>query len=188
MCDNVELISRIKFISKIKQGDKINTRGFFIQNDSFLSKLSRSFLYQDSRLNTINFISETLLQVFHLLKLYVTTDKLSDISMCINVIEDIGNMKKGIVNLQNTYQDDAITVSKLETFVQEIDSKLLEFKNNNSSKIKSIQIDSAIIHTVPIEVHDIKEDEESKIDTQIKNETKIHNTKVVNKSLLAVKK
>jgi hypothetical protein len=188
MCDNVELISRIKFISKIKQGDKINTRGFFIQNDTLLSKLSRSFLYQDSRVNTINFISETLLQVFHLLKLYVTTDKLSDISMCINVIEDIGNMKKGIVNLQNTYQDDAIIVSKLETFVQEIDSKLLEFKNNNSAKIKSSQVDSVIIHTVPIEAHDIKEDEESKIDTQVKNETKIHNSKVVNKSLLTVRK
>lgn len=183
MCDNVELISRIKFISKIKQGEKINTRGFFIQNDSLLSKLSRSFLYQDSRANTINFISETLLQVFHLLKLYVSTDKLSDISMCINVIEDIGNMKKGIINLQSTYQDDAIIVSKLETFVQEIDSKLLEFKNNNSAKIKSNQIDSVIIHTVPLEVHDtekVKEDdtkteqkEDIKPDSKLKNKIDI---------------
>ena len=194
MCDNVELISRIKFISKIKQGEKINTRGFFIQNDTLLSKLSRSFLYQDSRTNTINFISETLLQVFHLLKLYVTTDKLSDISMCINVIEDIGNMKKGIINLQSTYQDDAIIVSKLETFVQEIDSKLLEFKNNNSAKIKSNQIDSVIIHTVPVEVYDtekVKEDdtkteqkEDIKTDSKLKNKSDI---KSENKSLIVRK-
>ena len=101
MCDNIELISKIKFISKIKPGEKVNTRGgFFIQNDSLLSKLSRSFYYQDTRTNTINFLSETLLQVFHLLKLYSTTKKVSDISMCNNVIEDIINMKKGIVNLQ----------------------------------------------------------------------------------------
>ena len=193
MCDNVELISRIKFISKIKQGEKINTRGFFIQNDTLLSKLSRSFLYQDSRINTINFISETLLQVFHLLKLYVATDKLSDISMCINVIEDIGNMKKGIINLQNTYQDDAIIVSKLETFVQEIDSKLLEFKNNNSAKIKSNQIDSVIIHTVPLEVYEteqLKDDikteqkEDIKIDAKNKNKSDI---KSENKSLIVKK-
>ena len=103
--------------------------------------------------------------------------------MCINVIEDIGNMKKGIINLQSTYQDDAIIVSKLETFVQEIDSKLLEFKNNNSAKIKSNQIDSVIIHTVPLEVHDtekVKEDdtkteqkEDIKPDSKLKNKIDI---------------
>lgn len=140
MCDNIELISKIKFISKIKPGEKVNTRGgFFIQNDSLLSKLSRSFYYQDTRTNTINFLSETLLQVFHLLKLYSTTKKVSDISMCINVMEDITNMKKGISNLQKTYQDDAIIVSKLETFIQEIDSKLLEFKDTNSDISEKIK-------------------------------------------------
>lgn len=134
MCDNVDLIAKIKFISKIKQGEKINTKaGFFIQNDSLISRISRSFYYQDTRTNTISFIADTLTQVFHLLKLYMITSKLSDISMCINVIEDINNMKKGIINLQQTYQDDAIIVSKLETFVQEIDSKLLEFKKNNEA-------------------------------------------------------
>jgi hypothetical protein len=164
MCDNIELISRIKFISKIKQGDKINTKGFFIQNDSLLSKISRSFLYQDTRTNTINFISETLLQVFHLLKLYVSTEKLSDISMCINVIEDIINMKKGIINLQNTYQDDAIIVSKFETFVQEIDSKLLEFKNINADKIKTTPVDSIVFQTVPLEIYEKEIEKETKAD------------------------
>ena len=139
MCDNVDLISKIKFISKIKQGEKVNTRGFFIQNDSLISKISRSFYYQDTRANTITFISDTLIQVFHLLKLYATTKRVSDISMCINVMEDITNMKKGISNLQKTYQDDAIIVSKLETFMQEIDSKLLEFKDTNSDISEKIK-------------------------------------------------
>ena len=76
MCDNVDLIAKIKFISKLKQGEKINTKaGFFIQNDSLISRISRSFYYQDTRLNTITFIADTLTQVFHLLKLYMITSQ-----------------------------------------------------------------------------------------------------------------
>ena len=149
MCDNVDLISKIKFISKIKQGEKVNTRGFFIQNDSLISKISRSFYYQDTRANTITFISDTLIQVFHLLKLYATTKRVSDISMCINVMEDITNMKKGISNLQKTYQDDAIIVSKLETFMQEIDSKLLEFKDTNSDISEKIKPFISSVEIIP---------------------------------------
>ena len=162
MCDNIDLIAKIKFISKIKQGEKINTKaGFFIQNDSLISRISRSFYYQDTRTNTITFISDTLIQVFHLLKLYMTTSKISDITMCINVIEDINNMKKGIINLQQTYQDDAIIVSKLETFVQEIDSKLLEFKKNNTELIINpgifVSTSSEHVPDVPLSVPTLTE-------------------------------
>ena len=165
MCDNVDLIAKIKFISKIKQGEKINTKsGFFMQNDSLISRISRSFYYQDTRTNTISFIADTLIQVFHLLKLYMTTSKISDITMCINVIEDINNMKKGIINLQQTYQDDAIIVSKLETFVQEIDSKLLEFKKINTELIinPDIFVSTSVEHVPTTEMVSLPADPPTK--------------------------
>jgi hypothetical protein len=99
------------------------------------------------------------------------TSKLSDISMCINVIEDINNMKKGIINLQHTYQDDAIIVSKLETFVQEIESKLLEFKKNNEA------ISTQTLHEVVPEFAITATQADTIPETPIKTEKHKHNVK-----------
>ena len=54
-----EIISSLKFIGKLQKGDKINTKFMYRQPDGLPTRISRTFINQDNRHNTINFIQNS---------------------------------------------------------------------------------------------------------------------------------
>ena len=117
-----EIITRLKFISKIMVGDKINTRHHLsIQPNNFLTRISRTIILQDSRTNALLFISETVNSAIELVESIKVSDRAFDINMTKILLMDLNKSKVGIKNLSETYSDDLIIVSNFETILQNID-------------------------------------------------------------------
>jgi hypothetical protein len=130
MEEHRETLSRLKFISKIQTGEKINLRYMYIQNDGLITQLFRT-LFPDNRVKTFAFITETINKSFEILKFYGHSSKLSEQIMCKNLISDLRDSKNGLMNLRETYVLDLKFGCDIQTMLQMIDAKLLEFSHLN---------------------------------------------------------
>ena len=122
-----EVLSRLKFISKIQTGEKINLRYMYIQNDGLITQFFRT-LFPDNRIKTFAFVTDTINKSFEILKFYGTSTKLSEQIMCKNLIYDLKESKNGLVNLKETYNLDLKFGCDIQTLLQMIDAKLLEYE------------------------------------------------------------
>ena len=135
-----EIISRLKFIGKIQQGDKINVKYMFIQPDTFYTKLSRTILNQDSRSNTLNFLRTTINTSFNLIDKYYELeneefDKIISNQKCNNIIEDLKKSTSGLICMKDTYLHDIKFICDIDTLLQDITLKIseieLKYKNTD---------------------------------------------------------
>jgi hypothetical protein len=65
------------------------------------------------------------------LKFYGHSSKLSEQIMCKNLISDLRDSKNGLMNLRETYVLDLKFGCDIQTMLQMIDAKLLEFAHLN---------------------------------------------------------
>jgi hypothetical protein len=148
-------ISRLKFIGKIKKGDKVNIKDMYVQPNNILTKINRSFVNVDNRNNTLTFILDTIKKSFeelltHLEKSKESKDNLFDYNIASNIVFDLENSKIGLVNLKDTYNDDLMFCCKIDTIVQDIDARLDEIKLKYTFiKNKSPAIPIKTPHTTP---------------------------------------
>jgi hypothetical protein len=126
MESNNEVISRLKFIGRIKEGDKINIRHLYIQPEGLGTTLSRTFVYTDNRKNTLNFIMKILHRSFEIVTQYMISGKPSEKTFASHIVKDIEKCKKGIINLKATYKDDIMYCCTIDTLLQSIMAKLAE--------------------------------------------------------------
>lgn len=124
-------ISRLKFIGKIKKGEKINIKDMYIQPNNILTTINRRFMNVDNRNNTLSFILETIKKSFDELILHLgkSKDNLFDMNISTNMISDLENSKVGLVNLKDTYNDDVMFCCKIDTIIQDIEARLEEIKS-----------------------------------------------------------
>jgi hypothetical protein len=125
-------ISRLKFIGKIKKGEKINIKDMVVQPNNVYTKIHRSFVIVDNRNNTLSFIFDTVKKSFEELinHLNKSQTNLFDLNISTNMIQDLENCKIGLVNLKDTYLDDLMFCCKVDTINQDIDARLEEIKSN----------------------------------------------------------
>lgn len=121
-----EIISRLKFISKIQKGEKINVKYMYVQPESIFTSISRTILHQDNRRNTLNFIRNTLSGTFSILNKENSTYKYQMLT------NDLKLVKNGLDNLKSTYISDIKFCCDVDTMLEEINNKLLDIdiKNN----------------------------------------------------------
>lgn len=135
-----DIIPKIKFISKIQKGEKINVKHMNIQQDSLYTKLTRSFVYNDTRSNAFTFINHTIKKAFETLNHYLSNyDKIYDKTICQNLINDLKNCKNGMINIKDTYIEDLMFCCKIDTLIEETDARLNDiiekYKINLEEKI-----------------------------------------------------
>jgi hypothetical protein len=125
-------ISRLKFIGKIKKGEKINVKDMAVQPNNMYTKIHRSLVIVDNRNNTLSFILDTIKKSFEELlgHLQKSQDNLFDLNISTNMIQDLENSKTGLNNLKDTYLDDLMFCCKIDTIIQDIDARLEEIKSN----------------------------------------------------------
>lgn len=136
MESNKEVISKLKFIGKLQKGEKINIRMLYVQQDGVITQFIRTFL-QDNRSKTLSFIQDTINKSFDLITYYDKSSRLSERIMSNNLIDDLKRSKNGLVNLKDTYCDDVKFCCDLETLLQLIDAKLIEYDKYDSNNINS---------------------------------------------------
>ena len=132
-----DTISKLKFLSRIQQGEKINVKNMFVQPEGLATRISRSFFHLDNRNNTLNFVKSTITQSFNILYSFLNTGTICQKNMCLNIIEDIIKSKDGISNLKITYSGDVMLCCQLDTIIQEIDAKIQELRDKFPDIIKA---------------------------------------------------
>ena len=130
MESNSETISKLKLIGKLQNGDKLNTKYVFIQKDGFLTRLSRWLYWVDNRVNTINFVRNTLYSTFTLITTLKKTNRRYDNLILLNIVEDLESAKLGMVNLKNTYADDIKFCCDIETLLESVEVELTKHRPN----------------------------------------------------------
>ena len=127
MNDNSEVISRLKFISKLKKGEKINTRHLYVQADGWSTSFSRTFLYQDNRGNALSLVQQTIARSFELLELYGGSDTKEDQMHYQLLNKDLRQATIGLANLKCTYIKDTKFCCDMDTLLEDIYARLARF-------------------------------------------------------------
>ena len=122
--DNKEIVSRLKFISRINGGEKINVRYMYVQQDDIATRLSRTLYHKDNRNNALSFIKDTIDRSFEIIKTYKNSDLESKRILCQHILSDIKEAKKGILNLKETYLEDIMFCCRIDVVVQDMDARL----------------------------------------------------------------
>lgn len=128
-----ETLSKLKFIGKIKEGEKINVKYMYVQPCGLLTRISRTLLYQDNRTNTFNFIEATIQRSLDIVTLSKFSSKSADKSTIHNIIKDLQEALKGIENLKKTYIDDVMFCCKIDTLIQKTDASITTLKETFES-------------------------------------------------------
>lgn len=129
--DCKEVTAKLKFISRLNKGDKINVRNMFIQQqNSWLDKISRSIYHVDDRSNTLTFLTQTLTEAIELFYAFIqnTNDAYSQ-TQARNLITDVRSTKKGMINLKDTYADDVMFVCQIDALIDDTEAKLDEIRD-----------------------------------------------------------
>ena len=134
-----DISSKLKLLTMISKGDKINVKTFGVQTDNIFTKINRSFINIDSRNNCLQFVKTTINKAFQILSFYIGSDSIPDKILCSNILQDIINSKQGIENLCSTYKDDLMIVCNFATIIQNIDSKLAGIKSSHPYLFKDIE-------------------------------------------------
>lgn len=123
-----DIIPRIKFISKIQKGEKMNVKHMQIVQDSLLAKIIRSFIHNDTRSNTFIFINTTIKKGFEILMMHINKDDQFDRSLCQNLINDLRHCKVGMQNVKDTYIEDLMFTCKMDALMEETDARIKDLE------------------------------------------------------------
>lgn len=124
MESNKEIISRLKLIGRLQKGEKIDTKRIFVQPDSMVTSVSRTFYSQDNRSNGLTFVQHTINRSFEILTTYERSDSESDRAMCGNIVKDLRQARVGLANLASTYSSDIKFRCDIDTLIQFINARL----------------------------------------------------------------
>lgn len=119
------VVSKLKFISKIESGEKIDTQSLTIVPASFVTKLYRSlFSRGESRETTFNFINDIVSKAFTLLLHYKSSDSCEYSKNRIDeILDSLDKTTRGLRNLIDTYHSDRMYTSRIDTLVNTMISK-----------------------------------------------------------------
>ena len=115
-----DIISKLKFISRIKSGQKIDTRAMRIQENTYFIAFIRT-LFPDNRHNALVLFKEIITKAFQ------SISHCEDNILVYNIIEDIRNCISGLENFKTTYLDDLMFTCEIDTLVDDIQLKLAQY-------------------------------------------------------------
>ena len=132
-----DVITRLKFIGKIQPGEKINTKSYLsVMENTWLTSFLRKFYTFDNRVDTFNFISDTVSNALYIIEKYKDSDNFNDQIICENLTNDLKNAVNGLNNLTKTYQIDVIFICQIESIIENITLCLKRLEHTVPKKIK----------------------------------------------------
>ena len=126
-----EIIPRIKFIGKIQKGEKMNVKHMQIQQDTIITKIFRSFIYNDTRVNTFTFINTSIKKAFEVLLMHIDSDKPYDRTICQNIMNDLRQCRFGMQNVKDTYMDDLMFCCKMDALMEETNARIYDIESKH---------------------------------------------------------
>ena len=132
MDHNNDILSKLKFISRIQKGEKINVNGLYVQTEGYVTSISRTFVRPESRQQTLSFLQNTIEKSIELIKGYLSSENYAKQLSSLNIIDDLAESKKGINNLKTTYSEDIMFGCNMDSLIQNIDIEISDIKREYS--------------------------------------------------------
>ena len=126
-----EIVSRLKFIGKVKKGEKINTHHMYVQPEGLVTNLKRTFWIHDNRSNTLTFIQDTISRSFELLLTYERSEKDTEKLLATKIVKDLRTASIGLQSLKSTYFDDTKFCCDIDTIIEHIAAKLSQYPEDD---------------------------------------------------------
>lgn len=153
-----ELLINLKILSKIKENGKISTKNNRIELESN-SKLQWVWriIYGDSRMKTINFLKKIINNTidtsnnlmnstyFHIKKIKKSITEHEEKThqeyffILKEIVNELKNSIKGLVNLQQTYLKDAYITSNIDILITSINNQIIIIESN----LKKIEMEDS---------------------------------------------
>lgn len=121
--NTTDIISKLKFISRIKPNQKIDTKFMRIQENTIFNSFIRT-LFPDNRHNALVFFRSTISRAFDIIS-HLEED---NIQLSINILNDISLSMVGLTNFKKTYESDTMFCCEIDTLVEDIKIKLLTYR------------------------------------------------------------
>lgn len=131
------ILSTLKFIAKIREGEKIDVKTMSIVRPDFPSRAYRTFISRESRNETFEFIKTSINKAIDMVYYYLSMDRKSDRNSSDKntkdnfhrdvakvIITNIVEAKKGLYNLTVTYEEDRKFVTDIETVMETLEIKI----------------------------------------------------------------
>jgi hypothetical protein len=119
-----DVVSKIVFLSKIKPGEKIDTKNLSVWEDSVITQFYRTFITRESRDVTLDFYTSIVNQGFELAELCLSHDDEINQDNGRLIVSKIHLVRDGLASLAETYADDRMCISKIETISVMFENKL----------------------------------------------------------------
>jgi acyl-CoA hydrolase len=125
-----DIVSKLKFISKIEEGEIVDVRSSTIMEAGWSSSIYRTFFTRnESRKITLDFFRQTISNAFDMITLYLNAKDQFYRQIGVMIFEALQESKKGITNHGTTYRRDRMYMSQIETLLLTLDKELIEFNN-----------------------------------------------------------
>jgi hypothetical protein len=122
-----DVLTRLKFICKVKSGEKIDVTHLQLHENNVWTRLWRTLIARhESRKNTYDFIKTTIADGLSICNMYIqfhkiVSSKLFHNTLC-DIIPALNNLK------ETTYSQDKWFVSQIETLIATLETKLSELE------------------------------------------------------------
>lgn len=151
---NRDTITKLKFITTLQSGQKIDVKNLQIETNNLFTPLKR-MIYGESRETTINFFNTVVERSFEIVQAYCHSDKKSEQIFCSNILLDLAKCIIGLQNIQKTYKDDNLFVCNIDILIENIKGKLVELKE---------KYPKLFLEQNPLDFKQIENKNETKID------------------------
>ena len=126
----LDIVSRLKFISKIKEGELVDVHSSTIMEAGWQSSVYRTFFTRrEGRKITLDFFRQSISNAFDMITLYLNMKDVFYRQIGVMIFETLQESKSGISNHGKTYRNDRMYVSQIETLILTLDTELLEFQS-----------------------------------------------------------
>ena len=129
MENHEEVISRLKFVGHIQKDEKINVRHVNRQPNTIYTKISRSLLYPDNRINALKFVKDVITRSFEIIEHY---NHQGNFLVSRGIVADLLKARQGILNLKYTYNDDTKFCCDMDVLIESIASKITDLQQSHS--------------------------------------------------------
>jgi hypothetical protein len=127
--DVQDVVSKLRFISKIRKGEKINISTLTLVEDTWVNNFCRSLSSEDSRGKTLEFIKDVSSRALgYAVDFILNGDKFKR-TLGLMILEDIKSMHSGIDGLVGTYGADRMFVAKIEAFQNLLNAKIVDIES-----------------------------------------------------------
>lgn len=120
-----DIVSKLKFISKIREGEIVDVSNLSLSERNWKTSMYRTlFARKESRHMTLDFFRQVVGEAFDLATLYLRSEEQFFQNIGSMIISALQESKAGILNHAKTYSHDRMHVSKTETLLRTLDTKI----------------------------------------------------------------